>query len=186
VDKPKRGVDRVVIWLLAYVGEAVRHHAFRYMRSEGGNNLPATSVRPMTRQRPGNEMKASRPQSVNQGYPAITVCCVPRSERYTSVAHNSSPAKESAARVTCRALSRRDFSRFARATTSSRSMVSLVRAKVLVAPDSRSNVNYPGDHQSSSASSPRCCSTGNCTCRYQLGSWRYPPEWKARTGGRSA
>jgi len=91
-----------------------------------------TSNRSVTRQRPGNEVKVSRPQSVNQGYPAITGCCGPRSERYISAAHQSSPTKESSAGAACRAVSRRDFSRFARAATSSRSMVSLVRAKAVV------------------------------------------------------
>lgn len=146
----------------------------------------ATSNRPVTRQRPGNEMNVSRPQSVNQGYPAMTVCCAPRTERYMSAAHQSWPAKESSVGAACRTVSRRDCSRFARAATSSRSMLSLVKAKVLVDPVSSSNVNSPGNHQFSSESSPRCCSTENCMCRYQAGSCRYAPEWKARTGGRSA
>ena len=40
MDKPERGVDRVVFRLLACIGEAVRHHAFGHVRGEGGNDLP--------------------------------------------------------------------------------------------------------------------------------------------------
>src|SRR5688572_24680078 len=40
MDKPERGVYRVVFRLLACIGETVRHHAFRHVRSKGADDLP--------------------------------------------------------------------------------------------------------------------------------------------------
>jgi hypothetical protein len=40
MDKPERGVDRVVFRLLAYIGETIRHHAFGHMLGERSDNLP--------------------------------------------------------------------------------------------------------------------------------------------------
>ena len=77
-DVPERGVDRIEFGRVALVHEAVGQHPFGHDPAHWSRIERASARRPVAMQSPRSAMKVSRPQSVNQGYPAMMVLPLPR------------------------------------------------------------------------------------------------------------
>ena len=116
----------------------------------------ASASRPVARHRPRKAMNASRPQSVNHGYPATMVRPGSRRTRYAEAARSSGVGKASRRR---RSATRASFTSV---TTSS--AIEISRASVTSARRSQTacwsgpesgQLNSPGEPRSSVSSRPR-------------------------------
>ncbi len=118
----------------------------------------AVSSRPVARHSPRIARKVSRPQSVNQGYPAMMVEAMPRSTMYASAARVR-PAPSALRRAASRSRSARTTSAVEPPGSGRSGGVSVVKIRQASSSGPGSaNPNSPGEAQSSTASSPRACS----------------------------